>query len=84
MPSNLDQTESMLWQTKNLLEQRGELTLREIAAGADVGYEWLRKLAYNGVSNPGVTQVERVHRYLTDYQAAQRFRSTQEPPRAAG
>jgi hypothetical protein len=83
MASNSDQTESMLEQTKNLLEQRGELTLREIAAGAEVGYEWLRKLAYNGVSNPGVTQVERVHRYLTDYQTARRFQSAQDS-RAAG
>jgi hypothetical protein len=83
MLDNPDTTESLLERTKILLQQRGGLTLREIAAGAGVGYEWLRKLAYNGVDDPGVARVERVHRYLTEYQIARRFQS-KDAARVAG
>lgn len=70
-----DSTESLLVRTKKLLEERGELTLREIATQTEVGYEWLRSLRYRPIEqlNPGVNQLERVYRFLIDYHAARRF-----------
>ena len=73
MPDVADTTESLLARTKKLLTQRGDLSLRQIAQGAGVGHEWLRSLVYGAIEEPGVTKLEKVHNYLVDYQAAQRF-----------
>ncbi len=73
MADNRNATESLLERTKRLLEERGDLTIRQIAAGANVGYEWLRKLIYEGIESPGVDRIERVHNYLADARAAKRF-----------
>lgn len=74
MPNVPDQTESLVSRTKNLLAQRGDLSLREVAKGAGVGYEWLRKFAYDLIEEPSANRIERLHNYLADYQAAQRFK----------
>ena len=73
MISVADQTKSLLQDTKILLEQRNPLTLREIAAGAGVGLEWLRKLHGGHIERPDIERVEKVHRYLCDFRAAKRF-----------
>jgi len=68
-----DLTESLLSRTKKLLDDRGEISLREIAEGAGVGHEWVRGLAYGAIKDPGVSRLEKLHNFLTEYHAAQRF-----------
>ena len=78
MPEVVDTTESLLTRTKRLLADRGELSLREIAEGAGVGHEWLRSFAYGDrIKDPGVTRLEKLHNFLTEYQAAKRFQQRQ-------
>ena len=78
MEEQPDSTESLLSKTKKLLDQRGDLTLREIAEGADVGHEWLRKIVYGGIDDPGVKRLEKLLAFLTEYQAAKRFQQRSE------
>lgn len=74
-----DSTESLLDRTKKLLTQRGDLTLREIADGAGVGHEWLRSFMYGDrIREPGVLKIQKIHDFLADYQAAQRFKHRDE------
>lgn len=73
MPKVADATESLLTRTRSLLEQRGDLTLRQIADGAGVGHQWLRGLVYGAIKDPGISRLEKLHGYLSDYIAAQRF-----------
>lgn len=73
-----DSTESLLDRTKNLLDQRGETSLREIADGAGVGHEWVRSLAYGRSKNPGIKPLEKLHNFLTEFHAARRFKSRTE------
>jgi len=76
-------TESLLTRTKKLLEQRDELTLREIAEGAGVGHEWLRSFVYGDrIKDPGVIRLEKLFNFLTDYQAAKRFNDRKPEARA--
>lgn len=84
MPDVPNSTESLLSRTKKLLAQRGELSLREIAEGAGVGHEWLRSLVYGErIKDPGVTRLEKLHNFLTDYQAAKRFNDRKPEARAS-
>src|SRR5665648_359920 len=39
-------------------------TIREIAAGADLEYGWLRIFAANDIPDPAVSRIERLHNYL--------------------
>ncbi|MEN9417095.1 MAG: hypothetical protein RI988_715 [Pseudomonadota bacterium] len=65
---------SLLTETLEMIDQRGpDLSLREIAEGAGVGHEWLRKLVYSPPSDVGVRRVEAVFRFMSDYQAARRL-----------
>lgn len=68
---------SLLDETLELIGQRGpDLSLREIARGADVGHEWVRKLVYATPHNVGVRRLEAVHRFMSDYYAARRLAAT--------
>lgn len=78
MPATPDTTESLLSRTKKLLEERGELSLREIAEGAGVGHQWVRSLAYGAIKDPGISRLEKLYAFLTEYRAAERFRSRHE------
>lgn len=78
MPKAADETESLLTRTKALLKQRGDLTLRQIADGAGVGHQWLRGLAYGAIKDPGITRLEKLHAFLSDYVAAQRFEQSRQ------
>lgn len=73
-----DVTESLLAKTKRLLQERGDLSLRQIAQEAGVGHQWLRSLCYGAIEEPGVTKLEKVHNYLTEFRAAERFKQRQE------
>lgn len=79
MEEQRDATESLLDRTKKLLSDVEGLTLREIANGAGVGHEWVRKIAYGGIDDPGVKRLEKLHAFLTEYHAAKRFRLRAEP-----
>jgi len=68
-----DVTESLLSRTKKLLDQRGELTLRQVAEGAGVGLEWVRGLTYGAIKDPGISRLEKLHGFLVEYHAAKRF-----------
>lgn len=78
MPKAADATESLLSRTKTLLDMRGDLTLRQIADGAGVGHQWLRGLVYGAIKDPGITRLEKLHAFLSDYVAAQRFEKARE------
>ena len=78
MSEQSNTTESLLSRTKKLLDDRGDLTLREIAEGAGVGHEWVRKLVYGGIDDPGVLRLEKLYAYLTEYHAAKRFQQRTE------
>lgn len=65
---------SMLSETIEMIGQRGpDLSLREIAKGAQVGHEWVRKLVYATPRDVGVRRLEAVHRFMSDYLAARRI-----------
>lgn len=79
MTDGPDTTESLLTRTKKLLDQRGNLTLREIAEGAGVGHEWLRSFLYGDrIKDPGISRLEKLHNFLVDYHAARRFQERTE------
>lgn len=73
MISVADQTKYLIETTKKLLAERSPLSLREIAAGADVELEWLRKFTNTDLKKPAIDRVERVHEYLEAFKAAKRF-----------
>jgi hypothetical protein len=54
---------TLLEKTLQLLADSPE-SLNAIAAGSNVGYEWLKKLAEGSIPNPGVIRVQSVHDYL--------------------
>lgn len=62
-------------ETCELLERTYELllesplTVREVAEGAGVGYEWLAKFKHRRIPSPGVIPVCRLHDFLSAYQA---------------
>ncbi len=55
---------TVLDQTYRLLDE-SDITLREIAVGADVNYWWLTKLKQRRFEEPGVKRIERLHRFLS-------------------
>lgn len=46
------------------------LPLPEIARGADVGFEWLKKLKAGEIPEPGVNRIQRLHDFLVLQAAA--------------
>lgn len=54
---------NLLDKTKVLLSVAKE-PRRQIAANADVGFEWLRAFEAGRVANPGVVHVQKLHDYL--------------------
>ena len=50
--------------TLKLLRESDE-SLMDIAKGADVGYNWLRRLMRGDYKDPSVNRIERIHKYLT-------------------
>lgn len=60
---------TLLAATRKLLTGSDE-TLPEIARGAGVGYEWLKKFANGAIPNPGVNAVQSLHDYLAKRRAA--------------
>lgn len=56
---------TLLGQTLALLRNRpATLSLAQIARDTELNYEWLKKLSYGHIPDPGVTKVERLHGYL--------------------
>jgi hypothetical protein len=56
---------NLLDKTKVLLSvAKSQMSLREIAAGADVGFEWLRKFEDGTSKHPSVVRVQALHDYL--------------------
>lgn len=49
--------------TLKLIES-SDLTLREIADGAGVGYDWLVKFFYGKIASPGPDKMQPVHDFL--------------------
>ena len=83
MASVPDLTESLVVRTKKLLRARGRgLTLREISEATQINEHWLRSFASDRADNPGVQRLEKLHNYLTEYHAAQRFKERREEARA--
>jgi transcriptional regulator with XRE-family HTH domain len=82
MASVPDLTESLVDRTKKLLRARGRLTLREIAEATEISEHWLRSFACNRADNPGIQRLEKLHNYLTEFHAAQRFKERQDEARA--
>lgn len=56
--------EPLLKTTVDLL-QGSDLPLREIADGAEVGYEWLRKFKANLIPDPSINRVQALYNFLT-------------------
>jgi hypothetical protein len=55
---------SLLEQTRALLDNRGDITLVQIAAGAEVDYSWLTKFSQDRIPDPSVNRVQAVHDFL--------------------
>jgi transcriptional regulator with XRE-family HTH domain len=84
MASVPDLTESLVDRTKKLLKAvRGKLSLRELAEQTSINEHWLRSFACGRADNPSVQRLEKLHNYLTEYHAAQRFRERREEARAS-
>lgn len=62
MPSMLERTRQMA--------RDCDLTNREVAKRARVGFEWFRKFKGGAYPNPRFKQVERLHDFLSQYMAA--------------
>lgn len=43
---------------------RAQQTSREIAEGADVGFEWLKKFEGGHINEPSVVRIQKLHDYL--------------------
>jgi hypothetical protein len=56
-------TSPLLDRTHELIDAREE-SLREVAKGAQVGYEWLSKFAHHRIQDPSIRRVQSVHDYL--------------------
>lgn len=54
---------NLLDETYQLIDSTPE-TYREIAAGAEVDFNWLIKFGSRSIGSPGVLLVQRVHDYL--------------------
>lgn len=64
-------TAGLLDHTYRLLADRREhMTLREIADGSGLGYDWLSKFANRAIPNPGVINVQTLHDFLARQQQA--------------
>jgi hypothetical protein len=77
-PANLlDITIELVRRRADMVAPTGEigLTLREIAAGADVDFEWLSKFSRGVITDPGVTKVQKVHDFLLPLLPVLRTRS---------
>lgn len=55
--------ETLLGRMRRLI-QRTPLTRPQIAAGAKVGEDWLKKVESGKIADPGVTRVQRVVDFL--------------------
>lgn len=64
------ESQSLLDKTRELVRNREGLTLRQIAEGADVDFEWLSKFARGEINDPGVRKVQAVHDFLSEPRAA--------------
>lgn len=65
------ENETLLARTLALLkERRASVPLPRIASETGLHYEWLKKLAYGQIPDPGVTKIERLYAYLTGATAA--------------
>lgn len=67
-------TESLLDRTLGLLEKTN-LKQPQIAAGANVSPHWLAKFSQGLIPEPGVSKVQRVHDFLSSYEAIRAPRS---------
>lgn len=54
----------LLDRTLQLLSDSGSLNREEIARGAAVGVEWLKKLQGGSIADPSVRRIQRLHDYL--------------------
>ena len=75
----LDTTLAMLADVWGGRPGQGGLTAAQIADGAGVRREWLRKLAHGHIANPGVIGIQKVH----DFLASRQVRLTDKPRRGA-
>ncbi len=58
------------WLTKTMaLLAETDLSVSEIAAGANVGSRWLYSLMNGRWSDPGIKKVQRVHDFLVSHQS---------------
>lgn len=55
--------QTLLQKTLKLLE-KSQLTRRQVALGAGVGEDWLKKVQLGKIPDPGVRRVQRVHDFL--------------------
>jgi hypothetical protein len=79
MPTSNPPASKILGETLTLLNDlRATHSLRSIADGAGVGYEWLRALVYRGTKSPGVDRIERLNLHLADLAAAERVNGSRE------
>ena len=62
---------NLLDRTYQLLKKT-ELTFPEIADGAGVGIDWLKKFKGRFIESPGVNRVQRVHDFLSSSRAQRR------------
>ncbi len=81
MAIGLDLTESLLDRTKKLLDARGDMSLRQIAEETGINEHWLRSFSAGRADNPGVQRLEKLHNFLAEYLAAQRFQRRQSEAR---
>lgn len=70
-------TESLLERTLRLLKSTN-LKQPQIATGADVSPHWLAKFSQGLIPEPGVSKVQRVHDFLSSYEAIRAPRSSQQ------
>lgn len=65
------ENESLLARTLALLKNRREsMPLPRIAKESGLNYEWLKKLSYGQIPDPGVIKIEKLFAYLNRGPAA--------------
>lgn len=70
---------TLLGRTRTMLS-RSTRTRREIAEGAKVPFEWLKKFIANAANDYGVRRVQRLHDFLEADEEQQRTGAAATPP----
>lgn len=60
----MNTTGSLLKRTRELLDDRGDLTLMDVYEATGIPFHWLTKFAAGKIDNPSVNKTQRLYEFL--------------------